>query len=134
MRRDKDIPEPLVEDSQKYFTSKENDSLLLTDTKISLFYWKNNICYRLNWYREEGCPSLEQKKDDGTWEPVQGDIRSMFPAYIYSQKQIFELARNPRALINIIDEAPGIDAENIYTRIRELSNHIRADLKIGNKN
>ncbi len=125
MRRDKDLPEPLVKDSQKYFTSEENDSLLLTDTKISLLYRKNNICYRLNWYCKEDYPSLEQKNDDGTWEQVQGEIRSMFPAYIYSQKQIFELARNPRALINIIDEAPGVDAENIRISIRELSNRYK---------
>ena len=130
MRRDKDlrsphVPETLEKDSQKYFTSEENDSLLLTDTKISLLYWKNNICYRLNWYCKEDYPSLEEKKDDGTWEPVQGDIRSMFPAYIYSQKQIFELARNPSALLNIIDEAPGVDSENIYTEIRELSNQYK---------
>ena len=130
MRRDKDlrspyVPETLEKDSQKYFTSEENDSLLLTDTKISLLYWRNNIYYRLNWYRKEGYPSLEQKKDDGTWEPVQGDIRSMFSAYIYSQKHIFELARNPRVLINIIDEAPRVDAENIHIQIRELSNRYK---------
>ena len=130
MRRDKDlrsphVPETLEKDSLKYFTSEENDSLLLTDSKILLLYWKNNICYRLNWYRKEDYPSLEQKKDDGTWEPIQGDIRSMFPAYIYSQKQIFELARNPSALLNIIDEAPGVDAENVYTRIKELSNQYK---------
>lgn len=125
MRRDKDIPEPLIQDSLKYFTSEKNESLLLTDTNISLLYWKNNIHYRLNWYNKEDYPSLEQGKDDGTWEPVQGDIRSMFPAYIYSQKQIFELARNPRALINIIDDAPIVDADNINTQIRELRNRYK---------
>ena len=49
----------------------------------------------------------------------------LFPAYIYSQKQIFELARNPRALIDIIDEAPEVDAKNIKTRIKELINRYK---------
>ena len=125
LRRDKDIPRPLEKDSSKYFSLEENDSLLNTDTKISLLYWKNNIYYRLNWSPKPDNPSLEEKKDDGTWEPAQGDIKVLFPAYIYSQKQIFELARNPRALIDIIDEAPEVDAKNIKTRIRELINRYK---------
>ena len=120
-----DIPGPLVEDSRKYFTSDESDSLLLTETEISLSYWKNNICYRLNWYQKEGCSLLEQKKDDGAWEQVDGDIRSMFPAYIYSQKQIFELARNPRSIIDIIDEAPEVNAEKLKTERRDLVNQYK---------
>ena len=125
LRRDKDIPRPLEKDSSKYFSLEENDSLLNTDTKISLLYWKNNIYYRLNWSPKPDNPSLEEKKDDGTWEPAQGDIKVLFPAYIYSQKQIFELARNPRALIDIIDQAPEVDAKNIKTRIRELINRYK---------
>ena len=125
LRRDKDIPRPLEKDSSKYFSLEENDSLLNTDTKISLLYWKNNIYYRLNWSPKPDNPSLEEKKDDGTWEPAQGDIKVLFPAYIYSQKQIFELARNPRALIDIIDEAPEVGAKNIKTRIRELINRYK---------
>ena len=125
LRRDKDIPKTLEKDSSKYFSLEENDSLLNSDTKISLLYWKNHICYRLNWSPKPDNPSLEQKKDDGTWEPAQGEIKVLFPAYIYSQKQIFELARNPRALIDIIDQAPEVDAKNIKTRIRELINRYK---------
>ena len=125
LRRDKDIPKTLEKDSSKYFSLEENDSLLNSDTKISLLYWKNHICYRLNWSPKPDNPSLEQKKDDGTWEPAQGEIKVLFPAYIYSQKQIFELARNPRALIDIIDEAPEVDAKNIKTRIKELINRYK---------
>ena len=125
LRRDKDIPKTLEKDSSKYFSLEENDSLLNSDTKISLLYWKNHICYRLNWSPKPDNSSLEQKKDDGTWEPAQGEIKMLFPAYIYSQKQIFELARNPRALIDIIDEAPEVDAKNIKTRIKELINRYK---------
>ena len=121
LRRDKDIHEALKEDSSKYFSLKENenDSLLNTETKISLLYWKNNICYRLNWSPTADYPSLEQKKDDGSWEPFQGEIKTLFPVRIYSQKEIFELAKEPSKLIEIIDEVPEVDAEIIKTEIKE---------------
>ena len=119
LRRDKDIPKTLERDSSKYFSLEENDSLLNTETKISLLYWKNNICYRLNWSPTADNPSLEQKKDDGSWEPFQGEIKTMFPVRIYSQKEIFELAREPSKLIEIIDEVPEVEAKNIKTEIKE---------------
>ena len=119
LRRDKDIPSPLEEDSSKYFSLDDNDSLLNPNTEISLLYRKNNICYRLNWSPTANNPSLEQKKDDGTWEPFQGEIKTLFPVRIYSQKEIFELAKEPSKLIKIIDEVPEVDAENMKTKIRE---------------
>ena len=42
LRRDKDIPKTLEKDSSKYFSLEENDSLLNSDTKISLLYWKKS--------------------------------------------------------------------------------------------
>ena len=119
LRRDKDIHKTLKEDSNKYYSLNDNDSLLNTETKISLLYWKNNICYRLNWSPTADNPSLEQKKDDGSWEPFQGEIKTMFPVRIYSQKEIFELAKEPSKLIKIIDEEPKVDAEIIKTEIKK---------------
>ena len=113
------VPEVLEKDKRKYFIFEETDSLLNPNTKISLLYWKNNICYRLNWPPTENNPSLEEKKDDGSWEPFQGEIRTLFPVRIYSQKEIFELAKEPSKLIEIIDEVPEVDAENIKTEVRE---------------
>ena len=43
------VPKKPEKDSRKYFFQEEDDSLLNPNTKISLLYWKNNICYRLNW-------------------------------------------------------------------------------------
>ena len=62
---------------------------------------------------------MEEKKDDGSWEPFQGEIKTIFPVRIYSQKEIFELAKEPSKLIEIIDEVPEVDAENIKTKIKE---------------
>ncbi len=119
LRRDRDIHETLKVDSNKYYSLDDNESLLNLNTEMSLLYWKNNICYRLNWSPNPDNPSLEQKNEDGSWEPFQGEIKTLFPVRIYSQKEIFELAKEPSKLIEIIDEVPEVDAENIKTKIRE---------------
>ncbi len=129
MRRDKDIHKTLKADSDKYYSSEDKDSLLNPNTDISLLYWKNNICYRLNWSPNPDNPSLEQKKeqknDDGTWEPFQGEIKTLLPAHVFSQKEIFELAKEPSKLIEIIDEVPEVGAENIKTKIKEGNNRYK---------
>lgn len=45
----------------------------------------------------------------GQWLDVPGDIKTRFPIRIYSQKQIFELAKKPQALLGIIDASPEVD-------------------------
>ena len=98
--------------------------LLIKDSKISLIYRKGEVHYRLNWSAKANCFSLEENKDS-TWTACPGEIKSLFPVRIYSQKQIFELAKNPRALIGIIDEAPEVDAGTIKAQHRELVNQYK---------
>ncbi len=118
LRRDKDIPETLKEESRRYF-GVGDDNLLIENSKISLIYRKGEARYRLNWSAKADYLSLEENKD-GTWTACPGELRSLFPVRIYSQKQIFELAKNPRALIDVIDEAPEVDAETIEAQHKEL--------------
>ena len=124
LRRDQDIPKTLKSENRKYFYVAEDDSLLTEDSKISLIYSRNGVPYRINWSAKADCPSLEEKKN-GTWKPCEGEIRSLFQVYIYSQKQIFELARNPWALIDIIDEASSVNAKTIKTENAELRNRYK---------
>ena len=123
LRREEDLPAELAQDSQKYF-SVEGDNLLIGASRISLIYCKGAVRYRLNWSDETGPPSLEVK-EGGVWTPTQGEIRSLFPARIYSQKQIFELAREPSALLDIIDEAPEVDFKAYEEQHRTLESRYR---------
>ena len=124
LRRKEDIPQPLKEETEKYFRAEGNDDLLVKNSLISLIYRKGNVRYRLNWSAKEVMPSLEEEKDSD-WESTPGEIRSLFPAYIYSQKQIFELARNPRALLDIIDEAPDVGYATFDEQKRALVNRYK---------
>ena len=124
LRRDKDLPEVLQKESRKYFGIGEAD-LLIEDSKISLIYRKGEVRYRLNWSPNPDCPSLEAEKDNGTWKSCDGEIKSLFPVRIYSQKQIFELAKKPSALIRIIDEAPEVDTARLKTQNEDLVNQYK---------
>jgi len=119
LRREEDIPHTLTRESQKYY-SVGGDNLLIGESQISLIYKKGSVRYRLNWSAKTDLPPLEVREASG-WKVEPGEIRSLFPVRIYSQKQIFELAGRPRALLEIIDEAPEVGAKTIEDRTKELA-------------
>ena len=119
--RKEDIPSSLKKESDQYFNRKEGNGLLLDNSSISLIYRKGENRYRLNWHAETMEPSFECQEGD-EWVQEVGDIKSQFPAYIYSQKQIFELAKNPSALIDIIDESPEVEYRENKTIETDLVN------------
>ena len=123
LRREEDIPEPLKPESEKYF-NVGNENLLIKDSQISMVYRNGIVRYRLNWSARADLPSIEAEKD-GVWESVPGEIRSLFPAYIYSQKHIFELAKEPSALLDIIDEASTVDYAGFENKRRILENRYK---------
>ena len=110
LRRNKELPESLQPENDKYF-QVGGDNLLTENSEISLIYRKGDTRYRLNWSAQANTPSLEVYNND--WEATEGEIASLFPVYIYSQKQIFELAKEPQALIEIIDKDASVGYENL---------------------
>ena len=123
LRRKAEIPDPLKPESHKYFSPDEGN-LLIEDSRISLIYRKGEVRYRLNWSPKADYPSLEEHKD-GNWVACPGDIKTLCPVRVYSQKQIFELAKEPSYLIDIIDQAPEVDAARLKARNRELVNQYK---------
>ena len=111
LRREKEIPKALQQENEKYFNVGDKN-LLTENSRISLTYRKEDARYRLNWSAKADIDSLQEERN-GKWEAIQGEIRSLFPVHIYSQKQIFELAGNPRALLDIIDEATDVDCKTL---------------------
>lgn len=78
------------------------------DTEIEVSYTKSNQPYRITWSgKNPHEPRIEVSTDEG-WVTGEGSIRDRFPVQIYSQKQIYETAKNPQSLLKIIDAQPSI--------------------------
>ena len=124
LRRDKDITGLLRQELAKYLDPEESEFLLTQEGKIEMIYRKGKVRYRLNWSRAANSPSLEIADEKG-WQPIPGEIRSLLPVDIYSQKQIFELASRPDELIRIIDTASEVGAEEAGKNQKELERRYR---------
>jgi ABC-type enterochelin transport system ATPase subunit/histidinol phosphatase-like PHP family hydrolase len=105
-RRD-ELPKALENDFEKYcqISTRGSDGLLTPDTKITLFIRKDGIRFKIIWDNDGSGVDIFQENHSGTWEIVEGDIKQRFPVRIFSQKQIFELSKDPVALLRIIDTA-----------------------------
>lgn len=105
-RRD-ELPKALENDFEKYsqVSARGCEGLLTHDTKIILFIRKDGIRFKIIWDNKTQEVNICQENDSGNWEVVEGDVKQRFPVRIFSQKQIFELSKDPIALLRIIDTA-----------------------------
>jgi len=111
MRRESEIPESLEKDFEKYRTVHENrndDGLLTENSSLCVTYRKDENLFKIQWSHDGNEEAILEVDDHGNSIPVFGDIRQRFPVRMYSQKQIFEMARRPQALLKIIDDAPEV--------------------------
>ena len=123
LQQDEEIPDGLAAESSKYFNTGDDD-LLLDTSQLSLIYLKGLTRYRLNWSSQTDAPSLYVETTDG-WQAEDGDIKSLFPAYIYSQKQVFSMAQKPDALLDVIDKDSIVDFETYRLKRNELVNRYK---------
>lgn len=110
--REAELPVPLSVDFEKYrrvYQDRDDDGLLTEHAKFTITYSKDRTRFRIHWNAQGDADPIEIQLQDGTWRSDQGDVSQRFPVRIYSQKQIFELAKAPLALLRIVDEAPEVD-------------------------
>ena len=121
LRRDDELPDDLKPEFEKYgrvYPDREDGGLLTSDTAIRAIYRKNGSRFRVQWNPAGDLEPIEQEVD-GKWRRAEGDIRQRFPVRIYSQKQIFQLAKTPLALLGVVDEAPEVDRHSWAERWNE---------------
>lgn len=121
LRRDDELPEDLKAEFEKYgrvYPDREDGGLLTNDAAIMAIYRKNGSRFRIQWNPAGDLEPIEQEVD-GEWRRAEGDIRQRFPVRIYSQKQIFQLAKTPLALLRVVDEAPEVDRHSWAERWNE---------------
>ncbi|MBF0132525.1 MAG: AAA family ATPase [Magnetococcales bacterium] len=143
LRRGGEWPDDNLEkDFEKYrkiSQSRQDDGLLTNDTILEVTYHKNNGRYRILWTPGGKEEIISEMDTQGDWQPTQGVVADRFPVRIFSQKQIFEFARTPRKLLDLIDNALGDEhrnwktgwqeTESAYLSLRTKEREISAGLK-----
>src|SRR5690606_20270351 len=112
LRREEELPEALELDFKKYrkvYESRDDDGLLTQESQFVVTYRKDRTRFRVRWSASGNVEPIEVQDEDGVWKPDSGDVVQRFPVRIYSQKQIFELAKAPLALLRIVDDASEVD-------------------------
>lgn len=111
-RRDRilTVEAPRVNEELKRFMSlSQNKGVMLDDTEILLALHRRGKDFQLRW-RQNGQGAVLEEVTGGGTQPIEaGELRERFPISIFSQKQINELASNPRGLLEIIDRDPDVD-------------------------
>ncbi len=111
LRREDELPDDLKPEFEKYgrvYPDREDGGLLTDNAVIRAIYRKNGSRFRVQWNPPGDIEPIQQEIDGG-WQLAEGDIRQRFPVRIYSQKQIFQLAKTPLALLRVVDEAPEVN-------------------------
>jgi len=123
--RDSELPKELGGEFEKYsanYASRDESGLLTGNTSIVVVYAKDGSRFRIERAPASGQPTSIQEERDGQWHAVQGDVTQRFPVRIYSQKQIFQLAKTPLALLRIVDDAPAVNHGSWGERCADLTN------------
>ncbi len=121
LRREGELPDELKHEFEKYgrvYQDRDDSGLLTNETIIRAIYHKNGSRFRIQWGPNAELDPIQQVSDED-WIRAEGDIRQRFPVRIYSQKQIFQLAKTPLALLRIVDEAPEVNYLSWQERWKE---------------
>ena len=111
MRREDELPASLKAEFEQYgkvYRDREDSGLLTAGTEIRAVYRKNGSRFRVQWSPTGNLDPIQQEIE-GEWRRAEGEIPQRFPVRIYSQKEIFHLAKTPLALLRVIDKVPEVD-------------------------
>ncbi len=97
------------EELDSFMELSQNNGVMLNDTEILLELNRRGKIHRLRWRFDGTGAALEEQSESGWHEIEPGDLTERFPISIFSQKQINELATNPRGLLDIIDRSPEVN-------------------------
>lgn len=145
LRRESELPDgddaslrAAFEKRMRVPSARTEEGLLTADTNIEVTYRKDGERFVLTW--EQGTRSTSVVRLDGAQRvPEEGDVRERFPVRIYSQKQLFDLARDPNSLFAVIDDATTVragelrkarsEAETKFLSLRAQARSLRAQAK-----
>lgn len=80
-----------------------------SETEIEVVYSRLGNTYRILWSGAAPMsPQIELLTVTG-WSAQEGNVAERFPLLVNSQKQIYEMATDPRSLLALIDQQPDLD-------------------------
>lgn len=142
LRRDDELPRALRDSFARFretYDRKTGEGVFRPDTEITLVLRVDSSRYRIQWRESSTTEKIEEQTESGSWKLVSGTIPGRFPVRIYSQKQIYELARDPAGLLRILDDSPEVghadwrsrwDSESrSFLTLRAKAREIRAALE-----
>lgn len=124
LQRKDELPDSLNTEFKKYSqisNSRQDEGLLTGNAALSIVYRKDGTRFRLRWGAQGEQSEIEEESGPDTWTLSQGRVTQRFPIRIFSQKQIFEMAKNPEALLKIVDDAPGVNYSEWKQKWNELN-------------
>lgn len=149
LRREDEIKqlEEIYETQKKYSAvskTRDDDGLITQNSHFYVQFYKDQYSYCIQWNPDGTVPSIQEITGDGTRRTSDGIIPERFPVRICSQKQIFEMAKNPQSILEIIDNAPDsgiieirekIEQEksrylSLQSSLREIYNQIKDESKV----
>lgn len=122
-QRQDEIPRTLSNEFGKYQKisgSRLDDGLLTNSSVIKIEFYKDRAYFRVSWRSNGNNYKIEEKNTSGDWVDSPCDILQRFPIRIYSQKQIFELAKEPQALLKVINDAPDVNYRELKREFDEM--------------
>lgn len=112
-------PRRTFEKFSRVARGRDDDGALTPNTNVALTFVRDGTRCRVHW-RQDGSGSIVEEQKDSEWRESdnQAVIPERFPIRLFSQGQIAALAGGShQALLDLIDEAAGVDAEK--TALRE---------------
>ena len=121
----------LFDDRMQVPISQSASGLLTEKSRVEVVYRKDGERFLLAW-SEDGTAHPICRINNGDLVPEQGNIQERFPVQLYSQKQLFALAKNPNALLSVLDgnhEVGGAETSRQLTRSRDRFLALRAEVR-----
>jgi predicted metal-dependent phosphoesterase TrpH/predicted ATPase len=126
-RRDIDLEAEaprLKEDLDRFMKLSQHKGVMLNDTEILLSLHRRGKDYQLCWRQDGEGPVLKENTGSGWNEIEAGNLKERFPISIFSQKQINELASNPRGLLEVVDRTPDVNRPEWKSRWESVKSEI----------
>ena len=100
--------------------SRSDEGLLTDNTLLEVVYRKDGQRFILSW-SQNGEADPIARLDGEKRIPQEGDIRERFPVRVYSQKQLFDLAQDPNALLTVIDDSQIVRGAELVRSIEQMA-------------